>query len=142
MAFLHFAQGLFQQAERLVDVYTWLHQKQKKTFHLIRITKEIFNDLMIWKMFVENVNGTSFILDDTWLSNFDMQLFTDSAGGMGKGCGCYLFGKWSILQWPVEWYRTDILKDITFLEMIPIALSVFYGIVYLKERKLFFMLTT
>jgi hypothetical protein len=37
---------------------------------------------MIWKMFVENFNGTSFILDDTWLSDFDMQLFTDSAGGM------------------------------------------------------------
>ena len=116
--------------------------KAKKPFHLIRITKEIFNDLMIWKMFVEHFNGTSFILDDTWLSNFDMQVFTSSAGGIGKGCGCYLFGKWSILQWPVEWYRTDILKDITFLEMIPIALSVFYGIVYLKERKLFFMLTT
>ena len=74
MEFLHFAQGLFQQAERLVGVYTWLHQKQKKPFHLIRITKEIFNDLMIWKMFVENFNGTYFILDDTWLSNFDMQL--------------------------------------------------------------------
>ena len=104
MAFLHFAQGLFQQAKRLVAVYTWLHQKQKKTFHIIRITKEIFNDLMIWKMFAENVNGTSFILDDTWLSNFDMQLFTDSAGGIGTGCGCYLFGKWYILPWPVEWY--------------------------------------
>ena len=99
--------------------------KAKKPFHLIRITKEIFNDLMIWKMFVENFNGTSFILDDTWLSNFDMQLFTDSAGGIGKGCWCYLFGKWSILQWPSEWYHADILKDITFLEMIPIALSVF-----------------
>ena len=72
--------------------------KAKKPFHLIRITKEIFNDLMIWKMFVENFNGTSFILDDTWLSNFDMLLFTDSAGGIGKRCGCYLFGKWPILQ--------------------------------------------
>jgi hypothetical protein len=29
-------------------------------------------------MFVEHFSGTSFILDDTWLSNFDMQLFTDS----------------------------------------------------------------
>jgi hypothetical protein len=72
--------------------------KAKQPFHLIRITKEIFNDLMIWKMFVENFNGTTFILDDTWLSNFDMLLFTDSAGGIGKRCGCYLFGKWPILQ--------------------------------------------
>jgi hypothetical protein len=45
-----------------------------------------------------------------------MQLFTDSAGGMGKGCWCYLFGKWSILQWPVEWYHADILKDIKRLQ--------------------------
>jgi hypothetical protein len=37
-------------------------------------------------MFVENVNGKYFIIDDTWLS-------TDSAGGIGTGCGCYLFGK-------------------------------------------------
>jgi hypothetical protein len=66
--------------------------KAKKTFHLIRITKEILNDLMIWKMFVEHFIGTYFILNDTWLSNFDMQLFTDSAGSIGKGCGCYLFG--------------------------------------------------
>ena len=66
-------------------------------------------------MFVENFNGTSFILDDTWLSIFDMQLFTDSTGGIGKGCECYLFGKWSILQWLVEWHHADILKDITFL---------------------------
>ena len=112
--------------------------KAKNPFHLIRITKEIFNDLMIWKMFVENINGTSFILDDTWLSNFDMQLFTDSAGGIGKGCGCYLFGKWSILQWPVEWYHADILKDITFLEMIPIALSVFLWDRVFKRKKIAF----
>jgi hypothetical protein len=32
VAFLHFAQGLFQQTERLVGVYTWLHQKQKSHF--------------------------------------------------------------------------------------------------------------
>jgi hypothetical protein len=93
--------------------------KTKKPFHLIRITKEIFNDLMIWKMFVDNLNGTSFILDDTWLSNFDIQLYTDSAGGIGKGCGCYLFGKWSILQWPVEWYHTGQFQK--FKELAPEA---------------------
>jgi hypothetical protein len=112
--------------------------KAKKPFHLIRITKEIFNDLMIWKMLVENFIGKSFILDDTWLSNFDMQLFTDSAGGIGQGYGCYLFGKWSMLQWPVEWYHTDMLKDITFLEMIPIALSVFFWDRVFKRKKISF----
>ena len=58
--------------------------KAKKTHHLIRVTKEMFNDFMIWKMFIENFNGTFFKLDDIWVSNFDLQLYTDSAGGVGK----------------------------------------------------------
>jgi hypothetical protein len=29
------------------------------------------------------------------------------------------------LQWPAEWGSTDLLKDITFLQIIPIALSIF-----------------
>jgi hypothetical protein len=35
--------------------------KAKKPFHLIRITKEIFNDLMIWKMFVEHFSGIALV---------------------------------------------------------------------------------
>jgi hypothetical protein len=43
--------------------------------------------------------------------------------------------KWSILQWPVEWYQTDILKDTTFLEMIPIALSMFFMRSCIKKKE-------
>ena len=69
--------------------------KAKKPHHLIRVTKEMFNDFMIWKMFIENFNGTFFFIqDDIWVSNFDFQLYTDSAGGVGKGCGCYFNGMW------------------------------------------------
>jgi hypothetical protein len=50
----------------------------------------------------------------------------------------YLFEKWSILQWPVEWYHADILKDITCLEMIPIALSVFLWDRVFKRKKIAF----
>lgn len=96
--------------------------KGKKPFHLIRITKEMFNDLMIWKMFLENFNGVSYILEDG-ISNDDIQLYTDSSGGFG--CGCYFMGKWCYLQWPLYWRQTGITRDITFLEIIPIALSVF-----------------
>ena len=67
--------------------------KAKKTHHLIRVTKEMFNDFMIWKMFIENFNGTFFKLDDIWVSNFDLQLYTDSAGGVGKVCA------WMLFQW-------------------------------------------
>lgn len=44
-------------------------------------------------MFIENFNGTFFKLDDIWVSNFDLQLYTDSAGGVGKVCA------WMLFQW-------------------------------------------
>ena len=40
------------------------------------------------------------------------------------GCGCYLDGAWSFLQWPDQWANSGILKDITFLEMVQIGLAV------------------
>jgi hypothetical protein len=40
----------------------------------------MFDDLMVWKLFLENINGVSYILDKDWVSNVDLQLFTDSAG--------------------------------------------------------------
>jgi hypothetical protein len=32
-------------------------------------------------LFLENFNGVSYILDKDWVSNVDLQLSTDSAGG-------------------------------------------------------------
>ena len=53
-----------------------------------------------------------------------MQPYTVSKGGARLGRGCYLDGALAFLQWPDTWAEPDILKDITFLEMVPIALSV------------------
>jgi hypothetical protein len=35
----------------------------------------MFDDLMVWKLFLENFNGVSYILDKDWVSNVDLQLF-------------------------------------------------------------------
>ena len=67
-------------------------------------------------MFLENVYGFSYILHDSWVSNSVLRLFTDSAGGVSKGCGIYFDGKWACLNWPSEWEQGNILKDITYLE--------------------------
>ena len=84
----------------------------------------MYEHLLMWKYFVEQFNGYSFILDD-WISNCNLELYTDSTGGASKGCGAYCKNKWAYLQWPAEWESTDLLRDITFLEIIPIALSIF-----------------
>ena len=98
--------------------------KAKKQHHLIRVTKEMYEDLLMWKYFVEQFNGNSFILDD-WISICDLELYTDSAGWDSKGCGAYCKNRWAYLQFPAEWESTDLLKDITFLEIILITLSIF-----------------
>ena len=54
-----------------------------------------------------------------------MELYTASACWASKGCGAYCKNKWAYLQWPAEWESTDLLKDITFLEITLIALSIF-----------------
>jgi hypothetical protein len=65
-----------------------------------------------------------------WVSNVDLQLFTDSAGGGStpltcqNGCGVFFIGKWCYFQWPKKWHNSDILRDMTFLEMLPIALAI------------------
>lgn len=53
---------------------------------------------MVWKLFLENFNGVSYIiLGKHWVSNVDLQLFTDSAGGGStpltcqNGCGLFLW---------------------------------------------------
>ena len=40
----------------------------KRPNHLIKATKEMYEDLLMLKYFVEQFNGNSFILDD-WISN-------------------------------------------------------------------------
>jgi hypothetical protein len=45
--------------------------KTKKPHHLTKATKEMYEDLLMLKYFVEQFNGNSFILDD-WISNYDI----------------------------------------------------------------------
>ena len=96
----------------------------KKPHHRIRLTRGIKEELRMWQTFLNDFNGASYMLDVEWVSSAQLQLYTDSAGGSGLGCGCYLDGAWSFLQWPDQWAISVILKDITFLEMVPIALAV------------------
>lgn len=108
--------------------------KAKKPHHYIKITQGIYHDLMVWNLFLDKFNGVSYILDINWTSNSALELFCDAAGGATKGCGSYFQGKWVYLGWP-SWFSTEILKDITYLEMVPIALSVYiWGNLFNKKK--------
>lgn len=61
-----------------------------KPFHHLRITKPVKQDLDMWLMFFERFNGVSVFHDRFWVSNADVEIFTDSATGEGLGFGAVL----------------------------------------------------
>ena len=65
-------------------------------------------------------------------------MYTGNTGGVAKGCGEYYAGKWTYLQWPTSWYHTEKLRDIAYLELVPIALSIFlWGYQFRNKQALF-----
>ncbi|KAJ8304168.1 hypothetical protein KUTeg_017751 [Tegillarca granosa] len=96
---------------------------QSKPFHRIRINKEMKEDINVWLMFLDLYNGISCYDVSQWLSDYDLHLFTDSAGNAQLGCAAVLETHWCFMQWPISWHNKPILKDISFLELVPISLA-------------------
>jgi hypothetical protein len=66
----------------------------KKSYHLIRVSKNLKADLLVWSQFLEKFNGISYIQDRNWTSNSTTELYTDSAGGRKR--------LWCILCWEMD----------------------------------------
>lgn len=96
-----------------------------KPYHHIRIKKDIRMDLHMWLLILQNHNGISVFHDRHWISNEDVCLFSDSAGGEGLGFGIFYRGRWCQEKWPDSWHALGFTSDITFLELFPIVVAIF-----------------
>ena len=67
-------------------------------FHHIRLNKEFFKDLEMWKTFLSTWNGRSFFLDTAVTPSPDLELYTDASGTVGFGG--FFQGKWFQGKWP------------------------------------------
>ncbi|VDI83287.1 Hypothetical predicted protein [Mytilus galloprovincialis] len=56
--------------------------------------------------------------------NHFIRVTLDTAGNPDLGCGVYFAGRWAYFQWPSSWENPDDMADITFLELVPIVLSI------------------
>ena len=100
---------------RLIDLTIGL----KHPKHYVRLTREVKADICVWQHFLQQFNGRSFFLEDAWLDNQTLQLFTDSSGVLGFGA---IFGSnWCYGEWPKEWQSLNIAT----LEFYPIVLSLY-----------------
>jgi hypothetical protein len=61
--------------------------------HLIRVSVEMKEDILMWLSFIERVNGSFSFVKNIWLSNREIKLYTDSADNPELGCGVYFSGR-------------------------------------------------
>ena len=99
---------------RLVDLTVGI----RSPHHLIRLTKEVKEDLKVWLSFLAEFNGRSFFIEDAWQNSSKLSLYTDASGALGFGT---IFGsRWCYGKWPPDW----AYRNIAILEFYPIVLKV------------------
>ena len=89
-------------------------------------------------IFSQKITGVCYITENDWISNECFQLFSDSAGNADLGCAAFLAGKWVQYQWPKHWENQPIMRDITFLELVPLVLALFVWGSALSNTKILF----
>ena len=95
-----------------------------KPNHFIRFSVGMKDDIRMWLSYLEKFNRSCTFGLNEWLSNMQLDLYTDSAGSPYHGCGVYFSTHWKFFQWPASWNRSEIMTHITFLELDPIVLSI------------------
>ena len=67
----------------------------------------------MWLEFLDKYNGVSVFRELEWLTNEDMEFFTDAAASIGMGI--YLDGKWAQAKWGTHFPNGTAGNNITFL---------------------------
>ena len=91
---------------------------------------------MVQLEFLEKFNGECYIPERYWITNEALELITDSTGNALLVCGAYFSCHWVQYRWPSSWQNTEILTDITFLELVPIVLSLIIWGPEFKDKKI------
>ena len=104
--------------QRMIDLTRGVPNR----FHHIRLNKEFFKDLNMWKAFLDGWNGRSFFLDSTVTPSPDMSLYTDASGTIGFGG--YFNGKLFQGRWPPHMQlNKDQGISIEWQELFPIVVA-------------------
>ena len=107
----------------------------KKPYHFVRLSSGMKEDIKIWLLFIYKFNGQTIFSDLLWTSDEELELFTDAAGSKELGCGAYFQGSWVSFKWPECW-SNETMRDITFLEVVPILLAFLTWDSQLKGKKI------
>ena len=103
-----------------------------KPYHHVRMNTETQADLAAWGMFLDTFNRKTFFLDDAWVSNSHLSLYTDAAASLGYGA---ILGKKCFFgEWPDHWKH----QNVTLLEFFPILAAVIVRAPLLRNKCIVF----
>lgn len=104
-------------------------------YHRVRVSAEMRKDITMWSTFLWEFNGTSFWREVQRL-RADLQVHSDAAGG--HGFGLYFRGRWCSEHWPANWVMSDVIRDLTFLELFPLVVAVHIWAEHFKNATICF----
>ncbi|KAM8966819.1 uncharacterized protein RCH25_025452 [Pelodytes ibericus] len=94
-------------------------------------------DLAVFDEFLRHFNGTVFFRSEV-VSMENLELFTDAAGS--TGFGAYFGGRWCAARWRNAWFSDPIIRNLAFLELFPLVVSLMLLGKHLKDRKVIFFM--
>ena len=95
----------------------------KQLRHHVHLSQETRSDIAMWLSVMEDFNGCSMFLHDDFISNEDMEIYTDSSSSFG--CGGYNLKTKEYFSVSWEELGTDFhgSKHMTLLEIVPIVIA-------------------
>ena len=103
--------------QRMINLRCWVPSR----FHHVRLDKEFFRDLSMWRVFLTSWNGRSFFLDSFLTAAPDLELYTDAVSTVGLGG--YFNGKWFQGRWPHDLLINKLSGSIEWQELFPIVIA-------------------
>jgi len=120
---------------RFFDAMSGISKKD----HYIRVSVSMKEDIMVWLNFLDLFNGSCKFGRNIWVSNHQLNLYTDSSGSSHLGCGVYFKGSWAFFPWPIVWQEKEVMRDMTFLELVPILLAIYlYKTSFVDKQIMFY----
>ena len=89
-----------------------------RPYHHIHITREVKEDLFVWKKFLLSYNRQTFFLDYLWSNNNVLQLYTDASTSVGFG------GIFQNRWFAGSWDSVGEKLHINILELYPITVAI------------------
>lgn len=135
---LNFASRVILPGRTFVSYLLQIASSVKELYHYVYINAGCREDILMWKLFLQQWNGISMFHENCKTKAADMELYTDASST--QGFGGYFQGHWFCDQWPNEISNMEEQKlSMAWLELYPIVVAaILWGHFWHKKRIVFY----